>query len=368
MNKKYFVLMLCASVVLGCRSRNNSGEEASSSGFIANGDIVTIEQNSTLSEKLVLERVSPREISSNFTTTASVGPRPDSYAEVASPFSGRISRILVRLGDKVARGQALYEISSADFMEAVKEYVENGNAFSAASSNLNRKKALHGSGIVSDRELEEARVACSDAEAALALSRQVLSTFGVDPSSAKVGQPLRVLSPIPGVVVRDELVLGRILSDGDEAPIAVADLSSVWVTANVKESLVHGIEKGQGVGIESAGRSLSQGTVRYVGEMLDEKTRTVPVVVECPNEGRDLKPGMFVSAAFSKHLDNAITVPTAAVFQGEGSKFVYVQQEGLSFRKVQVQTENLDEDVALVTSGLEGGETVIAKGGIYLSH
>ena len=336
--------MLCASVIIGCKSKSNSEQGNSSSGFVADGDMVTVDESSARAQKLVLETVQPQDISSNFTATASVSPRPDSYAEVASPFSGRVSRILVRLGDKVYKGQALYEINSSDFMEAVKEYVENSNAASIASSNLRRKKALHESGIVSDKDLEEVESASSDADAALALSRQVLSTFGVN------------------------LVMGQILSDEDEAPVAVADLSSVWVTANVKESMVQGIAKGQKVGIESAGQPVIQGSVRYVGEMLDMKTRTVPVVIECGNSERILKPGMFVSAIFSKSIGNAITVPSSAIFQGNGAKFVYVCQEGLVFKKVPVETENIDEGVALVTEGLDGGETVITKGGIYLSH
>ena len=368
MNKKYLVLMLCASVILGCKSRSNSGEDNASAGFVASGDMVTVDETYALAKKLVLQTVQPQDISSSFIATASVSPRPDSYAEVASPFGGRVSRILVRLGDRVYKGQALYEIISADFMEAVKEYVENSNALSVATSDLRRKTALHESGIVSDKDLEEVQSACSDAEAALALSKQVLSTFGVNPSSAKVGQPLRVLSPISGVVVRNNLVLGKILSDDEEAPVAVADLSSVWVTANVKESLVQGIAKGQNVAIESAGQPVGQGSVRYVGEMLDMKTRTVPVVIECGNSERSLKPGMFVSAVFSKAISNAITVPSSAVFQGNGSKFVYVCQDGLVFKKVPVETENIEEGVALVTEGLDGGETVIATGGIYLSH
>lgn len=360
--------MLCASVIFGCKSRNNSDQDTATSGFVANGDMVTVDETSALAQKLVLETIQLQDISSKFNATASVSPRPDSYAEVASPFGGRVSRILVRLGDRVYRGQALYEITSADFMEAVKEYVENSNSVSVASSNLRRKQALHESGIVSDKDLEEAQSACSDAEAALALSKQVLSTFGVNPASAKVGQPLRVLSPISGVVVKNNLVLGQILSDDEEAPVAVADLSSVWVTANVKESMVQGIAKGQTVSIESSGQTVSQGSVRYVGEMLDMKTRTVPVVIECGNAERTLKPGMFVSAVFSKTVEDAVTVPSSAVFQGDGSKFVYVCQDGLVFKKVPVETENLSTEVALVTEGLKGGETVITKGGIYLSH
>ena len=168
--------------------------------------------------------------------------------------------------------------------------------------------------------------------------------------------------------MKNNLVLGQILSEEDEAPVAVADLSSVWVTANVKDNLVSGIAKGQAVDIEYGGQTIVTGKVCYVGEILDEKTRTVPVMVECSNQDRALKPGMFVSARFSGTAREALAIPAKAVFQGPSSKFVYVCQEGMTFRKTPVEVENLEEGRMLVSSGLEGGETIIAEGGIYLSR
>ncbi len=367
MKFKHIALMLLSSVISGCGSRQGAGD-AASTGFTVEGDLVTIEESSPVAQRISIDVVRPEELGSGFTATASVSPRPDSYAEVGVPFGGRVTRSLVRLGDRVHRGQVLYEMSSADYMEAVREYVENNNKASVAASNLNRKKALHESGIVSEKELEEAVSEASDANAALELSRGVLSIFGTNPSSVRVGQPLRVVSPISGTVVRNDLVIGQILSDDDEAPIAVADLSNVWVKANVREGLVSSIGKGEEAEIESSGHPALKGKVCYIGEMLDDKTRTVPVVVECPNPDRILKPGMFVSARFPKKLDNALAVPTTAVFQGTDSKFVYVRQNGLTFRKVPVEVQSLGEGRMLVTSGLEGGESIIANGGIYLSQ
>ena len=368
MNFKYLALMLSASVLLGCGNRRGSSDDTSASGFTVSGDLVTIDKSSPVAGRIKVEDIRPEELGSGFSATASVSPRPDSYAEVGVPFGGRITRSLVRLGDRVRRGQVLYEMSSADFMEAVREYVQNSNEASVAASNLRRKKALHDAGIVPDKELEEAVSASSDADAALELSRQVLSIVGTDPSSVRVGQPLRVVSPISGTVVRNDLVIGQILSDDDEAPVAVADLSTVWVTANVRESLAWGITKGEDARIEAAGHPSSEGKVCYVGEMLDDKTRTVPVVVECPNPDRILKPGMFVTARFPQVIQGAVTVPSTAVFQGQNSKFVYVRQDGLTFRKVPVEIQSLEDGRLLVTSGLEGGESIIADGGIYLSQ
>ena len=212
MKYNFIALMLLASVLCGCRTgKSNDGE--SSTGFILEGNKVKIEAGSPLESKLKLTQLQKEDINQGFTVTASVSPRPDGYAEVGAPFNGRVTRSAVRLGDRVYRGQVLFEMSSPDFMAAVKDYLESNNAYSVASANLSRKASLRESGVVSEREWEDAKREASDAETALALSRQVLSVFGVNPANVQMGQPLRVISPISGTVVKNNLVLGQILSD-----------------------------------------------------------------------------------------------------------------------------------------------------------
>lgn len=367
MNYRYIALMLAASVICGCKARNGQEEDASA-GFSLQGNEVTIAENSPLADKLELASLSREDSRQDFTVTASVSPRPDGYAEVGAPFSGRVSRIPVRLGDRVRRGQVLFEMSSPDFMAAVKEYLENRNAASVAAANLRRKESLREAGVVAEREWEDARREASDAETALALSRQVLSVFGADPGSVQLGQPLRVISPVSGTVVRNSLVLGQILSDDSEPPVAVADLSRVWVTANVREDAARSLARGQEAQVLPTSGEPVRATIFYVGDILDDKTRTVPVVLECTNPDKSLKPGMFVSARFESALKDALVVPATAVFQGLDHQFVYVRRQDRRFEKVPVKVESLDAGRMLVLEGLEEGQTIIADGGIYLSR
>ncbi|MBR1538350.1 MAG: efflux RND transporter periplasmic adaptor subunit, partial [Bacteroidales bacterium] len=182
------------------------------------------------------------------------------------------------------------------------------------------------------------------------------------------GEPLRVVSPISGRVVRNDLVIGGYLGEEEEAPMTVADLSKVWVTANVKDAQTMGMSAGETVQVAAGAEHTVEGKIFYVGEILDEKTRTLPVVIECDNAGRLLKPGMFVSALFARHSAEVLAIPSSAVFQGESGKFVYVQDEPMHFRKVPVRVESLDDGRQRVLSGLAGGETIIADGGIFLSE
>lgn len=369
MKYRLMALMLLASALYGCGTRQNADSNAAAGpGFTSDENGVSIVAGSPLAAKLTLAVTAPQTLDVQLKTTASVGPKSGSVAEIGLPFGGRVVRSFVRLGDSVRRGQALFEVSSSDYLEAVKDYLESQSAANLATANLKRKETLHRSGMLSDREWEEVCAEARNAENACELARRCLALFNVDASSVKLGEPLRVVSPISGRVVRNDLVIGGYLGEEEEAPMTVADLSTVWVTANVKASQVAGLTAGQPVEIEIDAANRTEGRIFYVGEVLDEKTRTLPVVIECDNGQRLLKPGLFVTAHFARRTSEVLAIPASAVFQGKDAKFVYVQESPGRFLRVPVQVESLENGLQRVLAGLVGGETIIADGGIYLSE
>ena len=361
-------LLLLAAALLGCRTREQSQEAVPESGFTARDEVVSIVPDSPLSAKLKLEQVVSAPLQTSFRTTASVEPKAGSVAEVGLPFGGRVTRSFVRLGDYVRRGQPLFEVSSPDYLDAVRDYFENENAAQLAEANRKRKETLFQSGLLSEREWEEVCAEARSARNASEISRQVLSIFHVNPADVKIGEPLKVCAPIAGRIVRSDLVIGTFLSAEAESPVTVADLSRVWITAHVRDGLTAGLKAGGKAIVETDSAQKLEGTIFYVGELLDEKTRTLPVVVECDNSARTLKPGMFVNALFERNLDGALVVPSSAVFQGEGTKYVYVRDHDWTFVKTPVSVESLDGGSQLVQAGLSAGQTIIADGGIYLSR
>lgn len=367
MKDKLIVLIMLSSALMGCNG-NSSDEGASRPDFVSTGDGVSVVQESQLAKKIKVALVEPQTMDMQFRTTASVGAKSGFIADIGLPFGGRVVRSFVKLGDQVGRGQALFEVNSSDYMEAVKAYLESRAASDLATANQRRKETLHQRGMLSDREWEEICAETRNAENACEIARRSLAQFNVDPNNVHAGEPLRVVSPIAGRVVRNNLVIGGYLSEEDDAPMTVADLSTVWVTANVKDAQVMGLAIGQKVKVEIEAGLQAEGKIYYLGELLDEKTQTLPVVIECVNTDRLLKPGMFVSAVFERHATSALIVPSSAIFQGEGSKFVYVQDSPGHFIKVQVITENIEKGRSRILSGLSGGETIIVDGGIYLSE
>lgn len=365
MRTRIFALALAASALAGCES-GKTGGDTSAQPFTSEGDRVIVSADSPVASRLRLETVSFQSATLDYTATASVGPKAGSYAEVGLPFPGRVVKSYVRLGERITKGQTLFEVSSSDFMDAVRTYLENSNSSALAMRNLERKKTLHEAGVVSDKELEEARAEAEAARNSMELSRQVLGIFNADPSSVKVGEPLKVVAPISGTVVRGDIVIGQYLSEDSDAGVAIAALGNVWVTANVPLEVSSRISDSQEALVD-AGDGIP-GKIIYVGEILDEKTRTVPVVVECPNPERALKPGMFVSVSFRSAPSDRIVIPSSAVFQGDGTMFVYSQVESGVYRRTPVKVSGLDAGHQMVLDGLSEGDTIIADGGIYLSE
>ncbi len=368
MKKILAALALILPVLTGCRQ----GETAApGKDFTFTGDEVTVRSDSPVARELVVEPVVASTYESSFRTVGTVEPVAGRVADVAVPFAGRITRALVRLGDQVRAGQPVYEMSSSAFYEAVKDYFENQLADRNAAANLKRREAMHEAGILSEREFEEARAEAENARNAYQMSRMALSVYHVDLDHLEMGRPITVTAPISGRVVACDLTPGQYVKEDAEPVATIAELSRVWVSAQANELQAARIQPGltrAQVFRDGAPDAPVDGRIVYVGEMLDEQTRATDVMLECENGQRQLKPGMFVSVVFTTPKADALLIPAAAVFQGEGGKYVYVEKEALHFERRTVRVESAGEGRVCVVSGLSVGERIIASGGIYLSE
>jgi cobalt-zinc-cadmium efflux system membrane fusion protein len=184
-----------------------------------------------------------------------------------------------------------------------------------------------------------------------------------------MGQPLKVISPISGEVVKCNITIGGYMKEDADPLAVVADLSKVWVAAIVKERYFGAIKQGDRVEIYTAAypdKTIS-GTIHYIGEMLDEETRSLEVIVECNNADRELKIGMFCEAHFFSVPVKAIVLPTSAIMQMENYDCVFVETgKGKFVRRRVVSAESINKDEVRIVNGISEGERVVVKGGIYL--
>ncbi len=361
------VLLAVALAACGNGEKQNANSE-----LIFHGDTVTVDAGSPICSKIKMITLAEEPFSNEFRTVGTAQAETGRYAEVCTPFDGRVTRSAVRLGDKVRAGQVLFEMSSADFVEASKTYFQAVRQNEQAQAEYKRKQTLFEHGIAAKRELDEAMTEAENARKEMESAEATLKVYNMNASTLKMGQSLRICAPIDGEVVASSITPGQFVKADDEPLVTIADLSKVWVTALIKERYIGIVNAGGEAEIftDAQPDKVIIGKVFNVGNLVDEETRSVQVVLACDNPDRMLKHGMYVSVHFMSEPKPSIVVPSTAVFQGENRSYVFVATgKANTYVRREVETGNSSDDNSKVSirKGLKVGDQVIAVGGLYLN-
>lgn len=317
----------------------------------------------------------------------------DRSTPVFSPYNGRVVRVRARLGDTVAAGDVLFEIETTDLAGAAGDLLSAADAAAKARATLEqarreeaRQNSLLSARAASQRDLEQARTAtlaaASDlrtAEATLAAARDKLRVLGRSPEQIRrieetrmVDAVVPVTAPIGGTVVQRRVGPGQWLSAGQGDPVfTIADLSTMWLVAAVRELDAPLIRPGQAVEVTVGalpGRDFDA-LITAVGAGLDPATRRLTVRAEVRDPGRLLKPEMFASfriAVGEGH--HAVAVPVNAVIHRGAEASVWVALDGNRFMLRRIRTGIRDGDLLEVKEGLNPGERVVTGGALFIDR
>lgn len=367
--KKYICYLFLAGLMIGCSgSGDGAGDNSANNDVVVTGDTIRVSQTSAIASKLVVDSVKEILYTPMLTTTGVVTAIPTGYAQVAAPFGGRVVRNLVHIGQNVRVGSPLFEISSSDYSDIVKQYIQSKAELDMAKRALDRTQDLHNNKVASVKELDEAKTAYALALEEYRHSVAVAKEFQIDLKSAEVGQPMVVRSPVSGRVLDNDLVIGEYLKEDAEAKVVVADLNRVWVKANVSEMDAPYVEGIEGVEVSLVARpdSVVKGRVSYVGGMLDPETRTVQTIIECDNPRQQMLPNMYARVQMKVHERKCIVLPKDAVLQGNDTRYVWRKVGTDTYCRTVVEVQSLDAERLIVTRGLNVGDEVITEGAYYL--
>ena len=281
-------------------------------------------------------------------------------------------------GVRVERGQPLAIVSSPDFAEAVASYRKAEGAWRNADRIATLDEQLFANDALARSELDQARTdlaaATADREAAVSQLRSI----GLDEASIDAirdGKPVpateaAIRAPIGGTLVEKLITPGQLLQAGTTPCFTIADLSTVWVMANVFESDLGAVERGETAFITTdAAPDTLPGRVDYVADLVDPATKATAVRVVVPNRNRLLRRDMLVRVIIrAERPRTGITVPVAAVMRDdENLPFVYVAVAGGAFDRRRVDLGGRVGDRYEVASGLKAGESVVTDGALFLN-
>lgn len=364
--KSLYVFIITSTIYFSSCNNNQMQHEAQA--FEIKGDTVYVNAESTLARKIILSDTEAIPYSKEVVTAGTVQPIPTQFAYIAPPFSGRIINSYIKLGQKVNAKTPLFEISSPEFTSAQKEFYQAQSSKELAKKDLNRKEDLIKNGVSSQKELEEAINTLHIAEKEYENAYTALKIYNVNPEKMLLGQPLVVLSPISGNVIANNIVTGQYINSDSEHVATIADLTQVWIVAQVKEKDIRFIHQGDDMDIYISalpGQTLT-GKVFHIEEAVDEETRSIKVLSVCNNKDGLLKIGMYTTVHFIDKPVDLIQIPEKALLQGEKESYVYVQIAANTFIRTPVETETTIDGKAIISKGLKIGDKIISEGGYYL--
>ena len=334
--------------------------------FELQGGHVVVPESSPLRQRLDVEAVSMESVRSELAAPAAVEAEPTRMAKIAPPLPGRVVKLFVHFGDAVKQGAPLFTLDSPDLVAAQSDYLKAKSELSQAERNLARQRDLQEHGIGAERELEQAQTTRDTAESELQRAAMRLRLLRVGPGS--VGGPLTVPSPIAGRVIDLSTAPGQYQNDPAAVLMIVADLTTVWLTANVQEKDIRRVQQGDEASANFAaypGEKFT-GNVLYVGDLLDPATRTIKVRVAFKNDDFRLKPGMFATVTFRSNAVSEIVVPTPSVIVNGDKSSVYVETTPWTFEKRPVDVGEQFADRIAVVKGLDVGTRIVTKNAVLL--
>lgn len=314
--------------------------------------------------------LAPQEFAQPIVVTATIEANQDRIAHVSPRVSSRIVRVSANLGDTVRQGQPLAMLDSMEVGDAHSAYLKARTEASLARRNFDRAEKLQAEQIIAQKDYLRARAELEIADAALRAASDRLRLLGVAADASKGATAVSVFpltSPFSGTIIEKHAILGE-LAQPDKSLFTVADLSVLWIEANVFERDLAKVRVGSkaSITVEAYPGEIFNGRVAHIGNVVSKETRTVPTRIEVPQHAGKLKPEMFATAAIDTAARTpGLFVPDEAVVLMQGQSTIFIEDKG-AFEARAVETgERLNGRVQL-KSGAKPGERVVVAGAYAL--
>jgi cobalt-zinc-cadmium efflux system membrane fusion protein len=320
----------------------------------------------------------------------------DRSTVVVTPFSGRVIRVIGKIGDEIKRGDPLFEIDSPEVVQAQTDLIAALQLVQKAKSQLglakrvlDRQTSLLAGRATSQREVDQANADHAAAESDVTTAEGTLNAarnrlrviIGRDQAEVDrlerermVNPLITINAPLDGTIIARKVGPGQyVRADAGDQLYAIADLSVMWLKANVPEVDIPLVKVGQEleVRVTALPERVFRARITAIGAASDAATRRVVVRSEIPNPDGALRAEMFASFKIATgDGENALAVPTDAVIWDGEQATVWVERERdpKLFERRQVKLGPEQEGRLLVRSGLKGGERVVARGAIFVDN
>jgi cobalt-zinc-cadmium efflux system membrane fusion protein len=331
-------------------------------------------------------------------TEGNIAIDDDLTTPVFSPYSGRVVKLITKLGDHVEPGAPLFEIEASEFIQAQNDLITAlanlqtaRSQLAQAQTNEKRAHALYQAQGGALKDWQQAQTDLTTAqntvradEIALHAVRHRLRILGKDDKeiasleeqpTQKLDSLTTVRAPIGGIITQRQIGLGQFINStaaGASNPVyTIGDLSIVWLIANVREMDAPLMRVGLPVEVHVLafpGRTF-KAKISWVGPSIDPNTHRLSVRADVENPGGELKPGMF--ANFSIITGEAATAPavpqSAIVYEGDTARVWVADPDGtVAARPVRVG--QVADGMVEILAGISEGDKVVTSGALFIDR
>ncbi|MET4797564.1 efflux RND transporter periplasmic adaptor subunit [Bradyrhizobium sp. LB11.1] len=342
---------------------------------------------------LTIQPVNAKSFRAEYVTEGKVAVDEDRSTPVFSPYAGRVTKLLAKPGESVTQGQPLFTIEAADTVQAQNDFIAAMTSQNKAKSALEladiqyrRAKDLYEGRAIPLKDYQQAEATQVQAQndmrssvTALEAANNKLRILGFTDETIKAFQnkgtinpEITIYAPISGTVVQRKIGPGQYVNSGASDPVfVIGDLSTVWLTAFVRESDAAQVSVGQDISVNVMalpGRPLTA-KINYVAAAIDPSTRRLLVRATIDNKDGLLKPEMFANVTIYSAGDRAApAVPKQALIYEGNQVRIWVAREDKSVELRQIKIGLINGNLVEVTSNLKPGEQIVVKGSLFIDR
>ena len=304
----------------------------------------------------------------------------DKTVQVFSSYPGRVHKVFAKAGDEVKQGQPLFTVESPDLLQAESNLISTAGLFSLTGKVLERARKMLEVQSGAQKDVEQAVSDQQTAEANYRSARNAVLIFGKSESEMdamianhKVDGELLVVSPLSGRVTARNVAPGLLVQPGSTpAPFIVADLTTMWMVANVSEVELPQLQLGQTVEVAVMaypGKKF-KGEITNIGVAVDPNTHRIAVRSDIKDKEHQLHPQMLANYVIrtGKPVRSVAIPGNGIVREGDGTMTVFVTKDGHRFERRPVQLGQVQDGLNQVLEGLTAGEQVAGDGALFLSN
>jgi len=369
-------LMATILLLSSCSATASHKSDPPSDAAKSPADPLEVKISDSLLKQIKIGTPSVQPVSKTMRAAARIQADATRMARVGSPVDGRITKLFAMEGQHVRRGEVIADIHSNQLSTAEFAFLKAYSQEQLSKRAVSRAEQLLKADVIGSAELLRRQAELQQATAEVAASRAQLQLLGMKDGAIKalatnnnISSASQLSATVSGTVLKRNVTIGQIVQPA-ETVFVIADLSSVWLVADIPEEDSGNVRTGKLVHAEVAafpGVTIS-GRLSFVSSIVDPATRTVQVRMELPNPQHFYKPDMLATMVLEDTAKKEEVVPEDAIVHDGDKDYLFVQTGPQKFVLKPVQIGEEFGQQRVITGGVDSKEKIVLEGAFHVDN